>query len=155
MRRILLCLLVTALACTGKEAPEGRPAAVSLERFQLLRFLQGNWRGTAGDTEPFFESYLFVDDSTIRTFTYADSTFAQARDSGMVLWRAGTVAVEGGTARWLAVSFDSTGMEFSPERGASNLFRWTPESRDRWTAELAWPGPSNRSRAYLMERVGS
>lgn len=155
MRRTLLCLLVTALACGGKDAVEGQPAQVSLERFQLLRFLQGNWRGTGGGDEPFYESYLFVDDSTIRTFTYADSTFAQARDSGLVQWRAGEVAVEGGNARWMAVSFDSTAMEFSPQRGATNLFRWTPETRDRWAAELAWPGPSGRSRAYLMERVGS
>lgn len=162
-RRSALLTLSASLAlgaCRGEAggAPGlPTPAPVTLEQFQGLRWLQGNWRGAEAGDQPFFESYLFLDDSTIRSFTYTDSTFRQAGDSGVVTWRGGVARVLGGPASWVATRFDSSGVHFEPEHGAGNSFDWILGDHDHWTASLTWPGSGNppRIRTYQMTRIGS
>lgn len=157
---LALSMSLALCACRGEagDAPGlPTPAVVTLEQFQGLRWLQGNWRGAEDGDLPFFESYIFLDDSTIRSFTYTDSTFRQAADSGVVRWRGGSARVVGGPASWVATRFDSGGIHFEPEHGAGNSFDWIPGDHDGWTASLTWPGSGNppRTRTYRMTRVGS
>ncbi len=158
--RVLLALTLACCACR-RDAPAApgnpTPADITLERFQELRWLQGNWRGADNGNPPFFESYVFLDDSTIRSFTYTDSSFAAANDSGLIRWNGGVARTGGGGASWVATRFDSAGVFFEPEHGASNGFEWVAVDHDTWTATLVWPGTGDqpRSKAYRMTRVGS
>jgi hypothetical protein len=160
MRRLLSWLVAApALStCSGAAPPPHErplPAQITLAQFQLLRWLQGTWRGTATGTAPVYQSYVFIDDSTVRGFSYRDSTFAQASDSSIIAWRSGLVRDTGAGQVWIATRLDSTGARFAPEADA-NRFTWTQESRDRWTALLEWPdsAAAHPPRTYLMERVG-
>ncbi len=158
MRRALLLLACGAwlAGCSPDRTPPAEAGApVTVSAFQQLRFLQGTWRGTGPAAPPFYESYLFLDDSTIRSFTYADSTLARAADSAFVRLRDGRVRLAGGGAEWLALSFDSSGVAFAPLHDAANAVRWTPESHDAWWAELTWASGNGAPRAYHMERIGS
>ncbi len=164
MRIATLISLAAVLACSGKEpraaappAPPPTSASVTLPQFQNLRWLQGTWRGSGEATTPFYESYLFLDDSTIRSFAYADSTLALANDSGMIRWSGGEVRSASGAMEWLVSEFDSTHVRFEPLRNAVNSFTWTPSSLTEWRATLQFRDANGveRSRVYQMQRVGS
>jgi hypothetical protein len=160
MRRFVRVLL--ALAAVGCSRPDRsglrpvQPASVTLDQFQALRVLQGTWRGSEAGGTPFYESYVFLDDSTIRSFGYPDSTFAQAKDSSTVALAGGQVTSVGGSAVWVATRFDSNIIRFEPRRGATNSFTWTIHSRDAWTALLEWSEQDGKPRSlvYQMQRLG-
>lgn len=155
-----IALLLAGWACSRPDRPSDSPpvpAEVSLEQFQALRWLQGTWRGTQSGANPFFESYVFLNDSTIRRFNYPDSTFAEATDSGMIAWSRGNVTSAAGSPAWIATRFDSATVRFDPLRDANNSFTWTRLSNTEWTALLQWSDESGnmKERLYRMERVGS
>jgi hypothetical protein len=154
--------LLAAVAVTACSRPEGPslpvaiPAPVSLDQFQTLHWLEGTWRGTGPAVNPFYESYRYLNDSTIRSFNYPDSTFAEARDSGTIAWRSGQVTSGDSGVSWVATRFDSLSLRFDPQRGATNSFTWTLESPTQWTALLEWRDSTGaeRQRTYQMERSG-
>jgi hypothetical protein len=161
MGRLSLLFLVTVfLACSPADRPtEDRPmpARISLDQFQALRWLQGTWRGSEAGAHFFFESYAFLDDSTIKSFSYPDSTFALADDSSLIALRNGEVTSSEGSATWILTGLDSTGVRFKPLRNAKNSFVWTLESRSAWAARLSWRDSTGtvQERTYQMERIGS
>ncbi len=118
-------------------------ARLTLEEFRGLRFLQGSWRGQGGDGTSFFETYEFVDDSTIAMTAWRDSSMASARELSRYMWRGGAVATADG-ARLVRV--DKDGFHFQ-----APTYRWSfqPVSADRWLARV---GPST---VYTMDRVAS
>jgi len=159
-----ITLLVVCLSCSRLDRPAGpppTPAEISLEQFQALRWLQGTWRGSEQGANPFFESYVFLSDSTIRSFTYPDSTFAEASDSGAITWArnqvTSTMGGSTGGSTWVVTHFDSLALRFDPVRNATNSFTWIPESRAAWTARVEARGATGavRERVYRMERVGT
>jgi hypothetical protein len=160
MRLLTVCLLAVLILTACREPPPPvqdavKPAQVTLDQFQMLRWLQGTWRGSAAGGGPFYESYIFLNDSTIRSFSYADSTFAQASDSNLIALAGGQVVKTGGGAVWIATRLDSTGVRFDPESGASNSFTWASASHDTWTARLEWPDSAEHPpQTSQMERVG-
>ena len=129
------------------------PGQFSRQDFARLRWLEGSWRGRLPDGKYFHERYHFLDDSTIAMHGFADSTFASATDSSRITLRGQTIANEGAAARWVATTLDSSSVSFAPDRGASNHFVWSRESRDRWTATLRSAGEPPRLTVYQMERV--
>jgi hypothetical protein len=157
---ILIAPLLALSACGHADRPDEAPpvaAEVSLEQFQLLRWIEGTWRGSEAGGNPFFESYVFLDDSTIRNFSYPDSTFMEARDSSTIAWASGHVTSTGGSLAWVASGLDSATVRFDPIRNARNSYTWTRQSRSVWTAYLWWLDDSGHKheRLYRMERVGS
>lgn len=155
-----IALLLACVCCTRPDRPSGpppAPAEVSLEQFQALRWLQGTWRGSEDGSHPFFESYLFLNDSTIQSFTYPDSTFAEASDSGSITWAGNRITSATGQAVWVATHFDTLTIRFDPLRNATTAYTWGRESREKWTARLEVPGGGTgpQARVYRMERVGS
>src|SRR6267142_3541811 len=102
---VTLLAAVAVTACSRPEAPSppvATPAPVSLDQFQTLHWLEGTWRGTGPGVTPFYESYRYLNDSTIRSFSYPDSTFAEARDSGTIAWRSGQVTSGDSGFSWVA-----------------------------------------------------
>jgi hypothetical protein len=153
-------VLIACVCCSPADRPAEppqAPAEVSLEQFQALRWLQGTWRGSEGGANPFFESYVFINDSTILSFTYPDSTFAEANDSGSIVWSGNRVSSATGKAAWVVTHFDTLTVRFEPLRNATTAYTWSRESRETWTAQLEVPGGGAvpPGRLYRMERVGS
>jgi hypothetical protein len=123
--------------------------------FQRLRWLEGRWQGRMEDDSKFYEQYRFVDDSTIVMYSFKDSTFSQATDSSRITLRGSTVASEAASARWVAERLDTLGVEFAPDRGATNYFAWSKDSPNAWTATLRWMDRDGKVRrvAYALQRM--
>ena len=154
MRVILAAFLLTACWRGAADRPAiGRFTTLDFAR---LRWIEGTWRGRQSDGRALYERYRVVDDSTIAMQAFADSTLTSTSDSARIALRDGTVAHEGGAARWAATRLDSAGVAFTPIEGATNGFTWTRDGADRWTATVTWPDKHGEARSvtYPMERIG-
>jgi hypothetical protein len=140
----------------GDSVRPAQPGTYAGVDFQRLRWLEGRWEGRMEDDSRFYEQYRFVDDSTIVMHSFKDSTFIQPTDSSRITLRGSTVASEAASARWVAERLDTLGVEFAPDRGATNYFAWSRESPNAWTATLRWVDRDGRVRrvAYALQRVG-
>jgi hypothetical protein len=162
MRRRLL-IAVLAIGCGGGEsassdtsagstpagnAPASRTNATA-DQFRSLRWIEGVWRG-AGAPEPFFESYRFVDDSTLLVMHHSTESAPDTTAEDSVTFRGGTVRNAGVEASWVASAITDSSITFVPERGA-NGFSWTRESADAWLASIS--RPSGPPLQYRMTRI--
>lgn len=158
------CILAFVLlaGCQQKEEPapservEPTPMPVSVEQFRSLAWLEGRWRGTLADTMPFFERYQFQDDSTMGTWTFADSLRTQVSDSGWIRLRNGTVTSGDSARGYVLTALDSASAHFKPRGAASNAFTWRKTSDSSWTATLTWRDRSGQAmeRIYVMRLLG-
>ena len=131
------CLLL--LACNGQARDD--TATHSLADFQALRYLEGDWRGSGYEGGPFYESYRFVNDSTIEMTPWTDSTMTTPREQSQYMLREGVIGTSKG-ARLVSVNEDG-------HRFETTSYGWTFRqiSPDRWTAQV---GPST---VYTMDRI--
>jgi hypothetical protein len=162
MSRNALFCLIAVVACGGEPEPPAAPAEiapiqVSADQFKSLKWLEGKWRGTLNDTMPFYEEYRFMNDSSIATISYVDSTMKPPKDSGKIELRAGVVANGriGGERWYVLTAIDSVSAHFEPRGNASNAFTWRRESDRSWIATLGWRGPTGtqNQRIYAMKRL--
>lgn len=131
-----------------------RPASVSAEQFASLTWLAGRWRGAAATGAPFFEAYVPQAAGAIRTYSYADSTFAAPSDSGLLQLRGDTLFSGSPSMQWVATHLDSVRVEFAPWSGASNRFVWRRTAPGEWTATLEWDSAGTpQRRVYEMRAV--
>jgi hypothetical protein len=116
-------------------------ARVSLADFQALRYLEGDWRGSGYEGGPFYESYHFVNDSTIDMTGWSDSTRRTVQEQAQYRWRGGMVTTSKGG---VLVKVDAAGHHF-----ATSSYGWVfkPISADRWMATVG------TSASYTMERL--
>jgi hypothetical protein len=156
----LLFLAVFDLTACRREAasdtPRETPAAarITVADFGRLRWLEGRWRGEGSEGPPFFEAYHFMDDSTIQSYTYADSTFASASDSGMIRLRGDTVTSGWPAPQYVTTALDSTSVHFAALPGAANDFSWHYTGPGAWTARLTWDSAGvARERIYEMRAI--
>lgn len=157
----LLVLVAGLVACAPAQAqvpaaPAAVGAGISLAAFQQLRWIEGRWQGEQPDGGHFVESYRFENDSTIRSYTYADAESRVPTDSGAITLRAGQVTTGSGTARWVAVELTDTRVHFAPLAGVRNSFVWEKSSPDAWVAFLHWPATAERPErevVYPMTRL--
>lgn len=161
---LALVAICTAAACK-KDQPAadyqtpGAPASpmpvkFSLADFQHLRYLEGAWRGTMPDGKFFYESYRFLNDSTILQGGHPDSTFAMKTDSSMYEFRGGEI-VHGTSTKYHAAALDSTTVDFRADADPKTHFVWTREGPDAWTARLFRAGPDGAEQVtvYPIKRV--
>src|SRR5688500_3220953 len=128
--RALMLACVTLFCSTGSlSGQQPQPAdpgiPVKLSDFRKLKFIEGNWRGT-GYSKPFYESYRFLNDSTIESASYTDSTFTRKEPGGaLIVYRGGRVYDEGqGGYRWALTRLDGGSFHFGPAARATNSFIW-------------------------------
>ena len=128
------------------------PAQFALADFANLRYLEGTWRGTMENGKPFYESYHFVDDSTIIMGNHADSTFRTKSDSTRIVFRHGAI-MDSSRSVYAVVSIDSNVVDF--RASPTYHFTWTREGNDAWTARLyaKQPDGTDRVTTYPMKRV--
>ena len=157
--RSLVLTLTLLAACKPPDRPAPAdtpaPATVSLEQFQGLRWLEGTWRGAEAAGAPFFERYQFLDDSTLRRYSFTDSTLAQISDSGRTSLRGSRVIGGDAEPRWEVTSFDSVSWHFESLRDPGRAFTWSRNTADTWTATLTWPDPQGNAqeRVYTLVRL--
>jgi hypothetical protein len=164
-----LALAVAAVACTAEREAASTDSArgasteaqvvagtFTIVDFQRLRWIEGRWRGFQPDGKTFFEQYRFLNDSTFVMHAFPDSAFRAPRDSSRIELRGGTVANEGGSARWVATRLDSTGVDFAPHHGATNHFTWAREDSTKWNATLRSTDQDGRPQTvvYALHKFG-
>lgn len=108
---------------------------------QTLRYLEGDWHGSGGQGGSFFETYGFLNDSTIEMTGWIDSTMTMPREQSQYLLRDGVIRTSTGAR---LVKIDREGHHF---QAASYEWTFKPLLPDRWTARV---GPST---IYNMDRV--
>lgn len=147
-----LALGMTLVACGAAERVRPpMPAKVTVAQFGQLRWLEGRWRGAEAAGAPFFESYRFLDDSTILSFSFADSTFTTVTDSGRMQLRGDTVTSGWPVPERVAIALDSASVAFSAPLRGGNGFSWHLEGPGAWTARLPWDSAGvARVRRYEM-----
>jgi hypothetical protein len=157
-------VLSVALCACGLVAPvlaaraQQAPLRVTPAQFRSLAWLEGRWRGQTSAGKSFYESYAFLDDSTLASRTFPDSTFRTPSDSSQIRLRGSELVSQTGVKRWVASVLDTSRVHFVPAGGARNTFTWRRESADVWTATLRWPakvGRRTRTVVYRMQRVGA
>lgn len=166
--RVAACLAIVA-ACAR---PDGKPdstsigasasvspiagATVSLADFQQMRWINGMWRGFMPDGKTFYERYRMVNDSTMVMHAFPDSTFGTPSDSSVIALRNGVVTSAGGSSLYVATRLDSTGVDFAPQRGATNRFTWARESATQWSATLRFADRDGRPQTvvYALHKFG-
>ena len=159
-------LVMTALvACSKKDAEtpppdfsnpatpaQPAPAQFALADFAKLRYLEGAWRGTMENGNAFYESYHFVNDSTIAKGNHTDSTFKTKSDSSMIMFRNGAI-MDSSKSVYTAVSLDSNVVDF--RASPTYHFTWTRQGNDAWTAKLfsKQPDGTDKVTTYPMKRM--
>lgn len=152
-------LAICSVGCLLLASPAAAQQAlrVTPAQFHSLAWLEGRWRGRTDRGQWFYESYRLVNDSTLATRTYPDSTFSAPADSSEIRLRGSEVVSQSGRKRWVVAALDSSHVHFVPVAGARNTFTWRRKSPESWTATLRWPGKIGRRArvvVYRMERVG-
>ena len=141
---LALCLLLLACNEQPREdaAQDARDvASYSLDDFQALRYLEGDWRGSGYEGGPFYETYRFVNDSTIEMTAWTDSSMTTPREQSQYMLRDGVIGTDKGGR---LVSVDQNGHRFETASYGWTLRQVSP---DRWTAQV---GPST---IYTMDRI--
>jgi hypothetical protein len=163
-RRIAAGAMVLGAACAKKDADtpppnfsnpaapaQPAPAKYALADFAKLRYLEGTWRGTMPNGKSFYESYHFINDSTIKKGGHTDSTFAVKSDSSLIMFRNGAV-LDSGTVVSTVDKLDSTVADF--RTSPTYHFTWTRESNDAWTARLfSKQSGAEQVTTYPMKRL--
>ena len=172
MRYLLATFGLVALACgkgdgarvadsaadadTAPVVPAPVAVAVTTADFQKIRWINGPWRGFMSDGNKFYEWYKFENDSTILKTEHPDSTFGTPSGESRIMLRNGIVVDSSARSVYVATRWDSTGADFAPRRGATNMFTWTREDTTKWSATIRWTDKEGRAQSvvYALHRFG-
>ena len=157
-------VLAFGLACSKKEpdqpppnfsnpaAPaQPAPAKFALTDLNNLRYLEGVWKGTMPNGNAFYESYHFMNDSTILRAGHTDSTLRRKSDSSYIVFRNGAV-IDSGSTISTAEKLDSAMVDF--RASPSYHFVWARQGNDAWTATIhSTQSGGDRVTTYPMKRM--
>lgn len=140
------------MACTP--APSDETAApTTLADFQSVRWIEGSWRGSGGQYPSFFEEYTFLDDSTLRRRTYADSTWSVVNDSADFVLRGGQVSQVSGSESRVMTRFSGDTVIYRPGPGGRYGYTWVRISDTEWQAILDPASPGGAPTVYVLRKV--
>ena len=143
-----LCFFLLNLQI-GINPQEVQTSKFSLADFRQLHEIKGSWKGMAGNS-PFFERYEIKNDTFIEITHYSDATLSKTTGKGNVYFSNGNIYHSNGNSAWKVKKKEGNTFHFEPSKNASNIFRWTINNQDSWTAEVGSPG---RSRTYEMKKI--
>jgi hypothetical protein len=161
-RHASLALVLVCSACSGLPddrfdtvGADGRiHAQVKPDALKNLRWIEGTWRGVGeGKTtaEPFFERYVFIDDTTLIVDSYTDETLEKLKNRVPYLLRGDSITSPSGFASKVAA--DS--VTFSVRDVETTQITWRRNADSTWTAvATSLDGDSKRDYWYYrMTRV--
>jgi len=161
VKRLVVAAAMT-LGLAAVAVPRGMQAqsrniprvAFSTADFAKLKWLAGDWAGTAVGEKPLYERIAFVDDSTAEFTYYRDAGFTEQSGTGRLYLSVGRVYHTFGANRWAATRVDENGIYFIPQTSAHNNFEWTRLSPDEWRSTMR-TGISGHQQVvvYNMKRV--
>lgn len=139
---VIVCALAAAACNRADKAPADSlvpvvpPPTFAKTDFAKLRWLEGAWRGTISEGSFFYESYHFVNDTTLVRATHTDSTFKTKSDSAVMYYRDGAVVDSSAGSLYHAMKLDSTEVDFRLDADPRRHFTWTRNGADAWTAKI-------------------
>jgi len=154
-------LIVAAVAgCSGgrsqtNSAGQNPNAKITAEQLRKLRWIEGSWRGTGVNQQPFFERYRFESDTVLAVDGLENEKLEKVTDTTRFELKDGEFGGGSEGSRYVATVLDDNSITFEPRIKARNSFTWKRESKDAWTAILKWPAAGNKpagERIYNMER---
>ena len=156
---VVIALITVGSCASGSSEATHTPQSVkkfTIEDLKKLRWLEGTWRGTGDDTQPFFERYRFENDSTLAIESFETEKLEKITDTTRYELKDGEFGGGNEGFRWIASEIDDKSVTFVPVTKARNSFRWEQVSKDEWKAVLNWPATADkpaRERIYKMERL--
>ena len=151
-RSAVVALLLLCAASTFAQSAALKPASITAEGLQKLKWIEGSWRGTGGGVPAFFERYTF--DGT--TLVVESLTDGKVTDTSRFELKNGEFRTGAAGAGSVAIALDDKGITFGNDQPNRGTYRWQRETADMWKAILQWPASGNRAageRIYTMERV--
>lgn len=163
MRHVYRALLFAA-AVVGAAALVTAPPLVAQSKalrtpftkadFASLRWLEGNWQGTADGEAPLYERIRVANDSTMEITYYRDPTFAQPTGDGRLYLSVGRIYHTFGANQWVATRAGADGLFLVAQTTGRNNFAWSFLSPDEWTSTMRTGiGGHERVLVYHMRRV--
>lgn len=137
-------------------AQQSSDSNFTLQDFQNLRWLVGDWRGSENGKNDFYERYRFAGEDRIEMQSFKDRTMTEAgKDTSATFLKDGAIYHQVGRAVWVAERFSKTEIAFAPKESARNSFVWKSESPDVWTAKLNFKNREGQSveNVYRLERI--
>lgn len=163
MYRLRPMLLIGVIACAAPEDEADAPAitpqsaaalaAVSLNDFQQIQWIEGRWLGSGGAYPAFYEEYRVVDDSTIQMRSFPDSTFSAATDSSLIELRNGEVRKRGENRDYVVIALAADSVRFAQPGMIQGGHTFSRVSADEWTATLHPSSPDGQATVYRMRRI--
>lgn len=117
--------------------------------FAHLAFLAGRWEGTAPDGSSFYEQYVMVSETEMRTTRFADASFASATDGSVITLKDGRVI-----STWQAFTWEAT--ELAPGRAAfaplnaPSSFSWELTSTTTIQVTQRWSDENGTAQSYVV-----
>lgn len=151
-----LALLLACSACGGLPddhfdtvGAAGRiRAQVKPDALKKLRWIAGTWRGVGegqAKQDPFYERYVFIDDTTLVVETLTDETLAKVKDRVPYVLRGDSLTTPAGFAAKVAA--DS--VTFSIRDLETSQFTWRRNGDSTWTAVVtSLDGDGTRDHFY-------
>ncbi len=142
MKKLALLFALLFVAC----------ASSSRNPLQQLAWVKGDWIGSGGGYDAFYERYTIAKDGSIVMEFFDDAAFTKRNGSGTIKLEEGKVRYRSGRAMWEASSITKDEVCFAPKEGATNSFCWRRHSKDAWRATLDYPAPRKRTVVYELKR---
>ena len=155
-------LIVAAVAgCSGGRSQtnstgQNPNAKITAEQLRKLRWIEGSWRGTGVNQQPFFERYRFESDTVLAVDGLENEKLEKVTDTTRFELKDGEFGGGSEGSRWVATAIDENSISFAPVVKARNFFVWRRDSKDSWTAILSWPARGDKpagEKTYKMERI--
>src|SRR5262245_30242565 len=123
-------------AAATAPAPPVNASSFPPEAFAQLRWIEGTWVGTVPNGGSFYETYHFINDSTIEMHGYSDAALTQKGDSTLIEYRGGQIRNAGG---WVVTAIDTAGYHFQSTDGSHGPYTWK-KTGGGWLATVGNPG---------------
>lgn len=120
---------------------------------QQLRWVSGDWIGSGGGYDAFYERYTVRKDGAIDIEFFGDAAFTRRSGTGTMTLEGNTIRYRTGGATWEATTVKPNEVCFAPKARATNSFCWLRHSKDAWRATLQYPGSQQRKVVYELKRT--
>lgn len=118
-------------------------------QFAAMRWIEGVWHGSGGSFPSFFETYRFVNDSTIQREAYVDSTLRNSVESATLQLRGGRVEqIRGGELRATVTRMTADSVVWAQLAGGTSTY--ARRGPDEWTSTLT--RPNQEQIVYVLRR---